>query len=177
MTRGSSARNWWTLMQPGAPRPDPGSLAQLRRAATPAEALILPATFDLAERLGISEGEWEVLGAIAATLSHVRIDVPKQRMAALLGEKVGESHRLSPLRFQKLMQADGWETRMAALRRAIALAEHRGNISDLAESLLDWSEKTRTRWTFAYFGARSLDAMAAPSAAPDPIKPTEEPVS
>lgn len=151
--RAHRARDWWQRMQPEGRLPDAAGLAQLRRATTPAEALVVPATHRLVQRLEMTERDWEALGALAATLAHVRTDEEGVPMATLLGQSRGDAPLLSPLRFQRLMQATSWEERMTALRRAIAVANKRGNVGDLAASLLNWTDATRTRWMFAYFGA------------------------
>ena len=58
---------------------------------------------------------------------------------------------MSALRFQRLMRvADGDLT--DALRRAILMADRRCNVAALGFDLLHWSEKTRSRWCFQYFG-------------------------
>ncbi len=174
-TVGETARRWWRRHQPDAPRPDAAGFAQLRRAVTPVEALMVPATHALdaalAEARPDRSRDWQALGVLAATLAHVRVDAPARRTAAIFGEKRGDRPVLSPLRFQRLLQADGWPARMAAFRRAIAVADGHANVADLADSLLAWTDIARTRWMFAYFGAPSPRA-AEPAA--EPSEPTED---
>jgi CRISPR type I-E-associated protein CasB/Cse2 len=45
---------------------------------------------------------------------------------------------------------------MISFRRAVALAGKRDiDVGDVAESLLDWSDRRRMRWAFDYYGAGS----------------------
>jgi CRISPR system Cascade subunit CasB len=76
----------------------------------------------------------------------------------MLGQ--GERPPMSPLRFKRLLAATEDQDLMAAFRRAIRLAgAHNINVGDVAESILDWSERRRMRWAFDYYGA----GIAAPT--------------
>jgi len=163
---GVVARHWWKDMQPDGNRPDPAALAMLRRASTPVEALMLPATVRLHDLLqeagwsGANKRKW--LGVLAATLAHVRADRPEIPMARLLGPpSPGAAPVLSPLRFQRLMAAEGEEELMIQFRRIVAIADRTANIADLAESILNWDEDRKVRWVFAYWGDRMPGIEAA----------------
>ena len=164
---GVVARHWWKDMQPDGNRPDPAALAMLRRASTPVEALMLPATIRLHDSLqevgwlGESRRKW--LGVLAATLAHVRRDRPDIRMARLLGPPApGAAPILSPLRFQRLMAAEGEEELMIQFRRIVAIADREANIDDLAKSILEWDEDRKVRWVFAYWGGSASGQQSAP---------------
>ena len=140
---------------------DPAALARLRRAASPLEALMVDAAHDLALRLRRGERDWLAIGTLAATLAHVKTH-DRRPVAAIFGEPLSvDSRRVSELRFRRLLQAEDGTERMAALRRAFALTGGRANVADLADSLLYWTERTRTRWLFQYYGATPPQADAA----------------
>lgn len=120
-------------------------VARLRRAG-PVEALVEPEVHDLARALGLRDGAR--LARLVTLLAEVRTHVPQPLMERL----GGPDPALSPLRFQRLMRASAEEL-PGALRRAIGLAERSCNVAALGEDLLFWSERTRVRWTFQYFGA------------------------
>ena len=61
----------------------------------------------------------------------------------------------------KLIRAEEPEL-TAALRRAIGMADGQCNVAALGQDLLDWSERTRMRWCFHYYGAPAPQADAAP---------------
>ena len=152
------ALDWWNALQP-APR------ARLRRATTPLEALMVGASYDLARRLRRDRNDWQALGTLAATLAHVRTHDPRPTatiFGQMSGTGEGARRRVSELRFRRLIQANDWNERMAALRRAIALVDGRGNVVDLASSLLWWNDRTRADWMFAYFGAAAPETLTSP---------------
>lgn len=152
---------------------DRAVFARLRRCATPSEALLEPAAIDLAIRLGLRADadrrfdRAEAVGTVAAALAHVRTHDTEQSFAERLGEKVsGDQRLLSPLRFQRLIQAEPGPRQLDAMRRAIAQAKRRANVGQLGADLFDWSDlfrgdRIRTRWTFHYHGA----GAAAPARA------------
>ncbi len=127
--------------------------ARLRR-ATAVEALAEPAAHALAKALDLkrSARDTEALVRLALVLAWVREHEPgaQQRLAQKFGR--GDPPLLSALRFQRLMCAEGDEI-VTALRRALPLAQYRCNVAALGEDLLYWNDKTRTRWSFDYFGA------------------------
>jgi CRISPR type I-E-associated protein CasB/Cse2 len=166
---GSLAFNWWRALQPQTDqnghitsRGNPGALARLRRASSPVEALAEAEAIHLAAKLDITRSQTDRLayvGALAATLAHVRDNQQGQSMAQMLGP-VGkdESGIMSALRFQRLITARGADDLMRQMRNAVKLLKGRANITDLAASIYWWGDKTRINWTYAYWGA----AFASP---------------
>ena len=166
---GNIALKWWRELQgdPAASEPwkqkdDPGTLARLRRASSPIEALTEEQAMRLAQRLGVKPDRPQQLariGAIAATLAHVKTHDSKQKMAQMLGpDNKGENAAMSALRFQRLMAAKTPEDLMRQMRNAIKLLKGSANVSDIAASITWWNENTRIRWAYDYWGA----SFAAP---------------
>jgi CRISPR system Cascade subunit CasB len=155
-----AAASWWREMQPAHPRGRPGdraALARLRRCATVAEAMQDQATISLFRRSGATgPNDLPSIGLAAAVLAHVRQDQPAQKVARQVGPdspEKPETALLKPLRFRRLMEVTTDDERLTAFRRLIALAGGVLNLTDLADALLDWSERTRRRWVYDYWNA------------------------
>lgn len=153
-TPGQIILGWWShnigAREQAAAR---GLSARLRRAG-PVGVLGEAAVHDLARALHLTDAA--ALIRLVQVLAEVR-DHVGQPLAAVLGQ--GDAPALSALRFQRLMRvADGDLT--DALRRAVAMADRRCNVAALGADLLYWSEKTRSRWCFQYFGARTPDSLS-----------------
>ena len=153
MTRGDICADWWrgalADRNSGAAR---GLAARLRRADA-LGVLAEPAVQALARRLGMGPGDAPRLVGLVQVLADVRADDRASLAQRLAGV-------LSPLRFQRLMRAEGAEF-TTQLRRAILMADRRCDVARLAGDLLawdhpDWGDPARARWCFHYFGA-SLD--------------------
>ncbi len=146
-------RNWWWHeigdRQSSAAR----ALAARLRRATAIEALSEPAVHRLADRLGT--GHPETIHRLVAVLAHLREDG-----ALRLPQRLGALRRDdSPnLRFQQLMRAEG-EALTTALIRALPMVGNACNAGSLGEDLFRWDERTRTRWTFDYFGAQAPESL------------------
>lgn len=155
-------------------RGDPGARAALRRAASPEALLIEEAFHDLLARMreaGYDFAGWPskrylrlalVVGALAERRAD-RADGPP--LAAVLGGKAKPEERLlKPLRFQSLIaaldrEADG--EALTALRRTLKIAADKEiNLYRLVRDLMNWGERTRIDWTFAYFGQSDRPAPA-----------------
>lgn len=128
-----------------------GLAARLRRAG-PVAVLGEAAVHDLARELDLKDAA--VLIRLVQVLAEVR-EHSGQPLAVGLG---GDAPAMSTLRFQRLMRV-GEDDLTDVLRRAIVMADRRCNVAALGEDLLHWSEKTRSRWCFQYFGAAAPDAL------------------
>lgn len=162
MSEGRIIFDWWRKniedRQSGRAR----ALAARLRRAGPVEALAEPEVHDLARALDLRDGAR--LARLVTLLAEVRTHAPQ----TLMGRLGGPDPALSPLRFQRLMRASEEEL-PDALRRAIELAERSCNVATLGEDLLFWSERTRVRWSFQYFGAAaplSLSGVSPSSNSP-----------
>lgn len=150
---------WWaqlTNRDIGRSRAD---LARLRRVSTPVEAVMIPAVQDLHRRL-LAIGhdlsrDVDRLALIALTLAHVKTG-SGPRLAQRMGQ--GEPKALSPLRFDRLIRSTDPAGLTTQLRRALAVVGHGADVAALARDLRWWTDTTRARWCFDYYGA----AHAAP---------------
>lgn len=150
---GKAAFGWWarSLGDDGAGRM---ARARLRRCDTAAEALAVDATHRLHAALGGDlQNRADTLALIAVALANIRTSGTPTAAA-----RMGES--LSALRFQALIRSDA-ATLIRPLRRALAQIDHTANVGRLARDLFYWSDKTRTDWCFAYYGATSPQPVDA----------------
>jgi CRISPR system Cascade subunit CasB len=168
---------WWRSLQPDPPRQqgDRAALAKLRRCARVAEAMQEPAALMLFRRVAATDpGELPAIALAAAVLANIRKDLADAVPGMTTARRVGpdsletpETALLKPLRFRRLMEAEGYDDRLAAFRRLAALAGGILPVRDLAYALLRWSDATRQRWVFDYWH------VAAPSPAPQcPASPS-----
>ena len=165
----SRALGWWRGLQPDPDKKRPGdraALARLRRCATVAEAMQDEATLLLFQAVeATAPADLPGVGLAAAVLAHVREDrrgVPVARLVGPESLERPETALLKPLRFRRVMEADGPDERLAALRRLVALAGGAVPVRDLAAGLLDWTDERRTRWILDYWNT-------LPPAAPDAL--------
>jgi len=144
------AQAWWGRLQPG---PDGkggnrGALARLRRVGRARDALLEREAIQLCRALPTVA--FDVVAITAAVLAHVRADTPGS-VAQRLGTGNGGAPVMSFLRFQRLIQADTEDERLNAFRRAVALADRKVSVLDLADSLLDWTDQRRQGWLYSFF--------------------------
>lgn len=86
------------------------------------------------------------------SVSEVLGDPPSGLLARLLGQKVGERSRLSELRFQRLIRAEGVDERLQQMRRALALLDVPVHPFAVVKAWLDLhNEQGRRRFARAYF--------------------------
>lgn len=168
------AAAWWRRLQPMLangernPTGDRAAMAQLRRCSSVSEAMQIPATIDLFRSLGWHDpANLAKVALTAAVLACVR-DAVRGRFARTIGPNSPsepESALVKPLRFRRLMEAQTDDERLTAFRRAIGLAGGKADPVDLAQALLDWSERRRTEWIFEYWNAadRPIASQAATS--------------
>jgi CRISPR system Cascade subunit CasB len=171
---------WWRALAPDPGRSNPadrsgnrGALARLRRCASVAEAMQQPETIDLF-RVCRAEHERDLVGIalVAATLAHVRKDLPGPPVARMVGPESPdkpEGALLKPLRFRRLLEASEPDDCLAAFRRLMALARGEVNVRDLARALFDWphprrAEQTKRQWILAYWSADPAPLAEAPAA-------------
>ncbi|WP_137130259.1 type I-E CRISPR-associated protein Cse2/CasB [Rhizobium sp. FY34] len=175
---------WWRALYPdetSGRRGDAGARAALRRADSPFQVLLLPAFHKFlallrekgASPAQMSDAHLKRLAVAAAVICESRGDSKggKSFAGALGAAADGERAALSPLRFQALMaamdRADGAE-QMTALRRALAhVKDTPFNVRGFVRDLLTFSNDTRIRWTFDYYGTTREQSPAAPLSEPE----------
>ena len=169
---GFHALGWWRALQPdpGANRPgDRAALARLRRCDTVTQAMQDEAALLLFRAVkATGPDDLPGVGLAAAVLAHVRED-RSGTVARLVGPDSldkPETALLKPLRFRRVMEADGLDERLVAFRRLAAIAGGALPVRDLASALLDWDDRRRTRWVYDYWNAAPPAAPSAPIAAP-----------
>lgn len=154
-----TVRAWWREMQPDTATGAPGNraaAARLRRCATITEAMLEPETMNLLRRLGGDSRDLPKVALLAAVLAGVREDAPGTGVARALGPDDPdhpETAAMSPLRFRRLLEAEGEDERLVVLRRMTAMLGGALDVRDLATSVLRWTERRRIAWTYAYWNA------------------------
>ena len=177
---GSVARRWWWSLQPDAATRRPGeraALSRLRR-ATPLDAVMQEATLRLfgdlrRVRPDLSRDHLPRVATLASLLAQIREDDRRTPFGRAIGRSDfnnADSAALKPLRFERLIVADGEEEIARAFRRAIAILRGRVHVADLARIVFTFDEeKTRRHLAFDYFGA----GFAASGRADAPLADTD----
>ncbi|PZU90339.1 MAG: type I-E CRISPR-associated protein Cse2/CasB [Shinella sp.] len=179
---------WWRTLYPmtTGQRGNAGARAELRRAGTIMEVVMLPAFHDLlhsAQKKGVAVARLgdarirRLALAVAVICERPDGNAGPRSFAQVLGA-VGEGERpaLSPLRFQSLMatlsRGDGDEE-LSALRRALTLVKDSDfNVAGLVRDLIDFTEVRRIRWTFDYYGTTREPVEDAGGDAPSETEET-----
>lgn len=182
----NAALSWWSRLAHPASG-DRASLARLRRARTPLEALGVRAAVELARRVGAAKShipDWRVRAALdlARVLAHVKEHDSRHPMQAAGWKKFagtrGESEAgedrplLSEARFRRLLETGDGEEKVAAFTRLIALMGDRINVQRLADDFLLWNHPTigdqvREQWAFNYYHAFDAAPQAPPTSTED----------
>lgn len=145
---GQIALGWWSAQIANRENPRARALAAKLRRAGAVECLSNPAVHDLAQKLQVGPAQAQRLARLVGLLAEIR-ETDAAPLARLLG---GSEPVLSSLRFQRLMRAEEDEA-TALLRRAIGMADRKCNVAALAGDVWNWSDTTKARWCFQYFGA------------------------
>ena len=174
---GEAAVAWWRRLHTrqdgtGGHR---AAVAQLKRASTPLEAMLVPEAIHLhrsiCEALGrdaLNRSEADGVAVVAAVLARVKPGAPvRTSLAAMLGQ-TSDGRRpgpdgqalLSASRFAALVRADDPGERLRNLRRGIQLAGGRQfDAARFAADQLWWDGDCRRRWVFEYYQeGRSAEA-------------------
>jgi CRISPR system Cascade subunit CasB len=110
---------------------------------------MLPVTLDLCRKLDGAKSDLGKIALIAGVLAHVR-ETANGKFASQLG-RPAERPKMSPLRFQRLIEAATPDEQLTAFRRAIIQNDREANVYDLAESLLHWGDARRQSWLYDYY--------------------------
>jgi CRISPR system Cascade subunit CasB len=138
---------WWRGLDD-----DTGGRAALRRAPDITAVVLQPAFQRLHRRLlsaGWPDRPWhnDRLAIVAGLLVHVR---EHSGQTLPLAASQGDKPVLSPLRFQRLLEAADDEALFTGLRRALPLLQHRTDVHALATDVVNWGDAVRKRWAYAY---------------------------
>lgn len=153
-------RNWWHQRigqrESSAAR---ARAARLNRGDA-IDCLAERAVYDLGTTLGLLR-QPETLLPLVQVLAAVRQDA-----GGPLPRRLGEP--LSPLRFERLIRAEGEEL-AALIRRALPMVDRSCDVGRLGADLLHWTDATRARWAIEYHGGRLPESMPAytDTSAPD----------
>jgi CRISPR system Cascade subunit CasB len=138
---------WWQDL-----KDDTGGRAALRRAPDITAVVMLPAFQRLHRRLlaaGWPDQPWhnDRLAAAAGLLAHVRENSDRSLPQAMSD---GDKPTVSPLRFQRLLEAPDVDAMFSGLRRTLPLIQHRTDVCALATDVVNWGDAVRKRWAYAY---------------------------
>ncbi len=148
---GNICARWWGETLANDRGPARKARAELRRADGPVGALAVAQVHDLNARLCAAghESAPERLALIAVALAHVE-EGQGPRAAQAFG--AGDPPALSAIRFNALIRAHSIRDLWRPLIRALKLVKGQASAAALAEDIHYWSDKTRTRWCFDYYG-------------------------
>ncbi|MCC5993019.1 MAG: type I-E CRISPR-associated protein Cse2/CasB [Rhodobacteraceae bacterium] len=153
--RGATIAQWWRDNLAARDSGRARALAARLRRADMTEALAQAEVHALARRIGLGRHPADAarLARLVQVLAHLREDAG-QSLAARLG---GPDPKLSNLRFQRLLRAEG-DDLTTALRRALPMVDRRCNVARLGQDMLnwdhpEWGDRVRAEWCFDYFGA------------------------
>lgn len=144
---GETLLRWWQELND-----DTGGRAALRRAPDITAVVMQPAFQRLHRRLlaaGWPGQTWadDRLAAAAGLLAHVREHSDRSLPQAMSD---GDKPAVSPLRFQRLLEAPDGEALFNGLRRTLPLIQHRTDVCALATDVVNWGDAVRKRWAYAY---------------------------
>lgn len=145
---GQALEVWWEQL-----RERTGDRAELRRAQTVTDVILLPAFQRACVRFAPffkheREEGWQFrLAAVLGLLAHVRQHNPDQSLAL---QMAGNPPVVSELRFRRLIQRDRSDL-YVSLIRMLRMLGNKANLHDLARSVYFWGETEKRRWAFDYF--------------------------
>jgi len=153
---GKELKTWWQELHGKLDgRPRTGDRAELKRAQTLTDVILLPVFQKACPRFKPyfkDEQDWnnsvDRLAAILGLLAHITTEHPESPMAFQMAGK--PKPKLSELRFRRLIQRDRAEL-YAAMVRVIRLLDNKANLYDLANSIYYWGDSVKRDWAFDYF--------------------------
>lgn len=141
---------WWSGLSDRR-----GDRADLRRTASPDEALFVPAYHHLRGSL-LSAGysvNADALGAVVGLAARVKDNVQcpfAKQMSVPPGK---DRPMVSELRFRRLLETKTQKELYPLLGRVLSLLSGTADLLDLAESIYCWNDSTRKRWAMDYYGS------------------------
>ncbi len=157
---GKVLAEWWRELES-----DRGARAELRRARSPEDAALIPATIDLITRLRATpvaehKGWLARIPAIAGLAAHLDHNAAKEVLALPNREALpkrmasakGDRPRVSELRFRRLLQCSR-DDLYRHMIRILAQLDNKAGLFDLADAIFWWGPRIHKAWAFAYFPA------------------------
>ena len=152
------ARQWWAELNGKTDRrkANRGALANLRRCRKPVDALMVPATFNLMQRL--PKTDKDRVAVLCIVLAHIRDDASPSVARSIGRTSLADedSALLSEGRFRRLLQSEGNQELLANMVRLVRHMKGKVNIADMAETILYWGDRTRQRWAFDYYAVSNV---------------------
>ena len=155
---GKELKAWWEELHGKgkfSENPRTGDRAELKRAKTVTDVILLPAFQKACPRFKPffkDDQDWETsvdrLAAILSLLAHVKEESQDFSVAYQMAGK--PKPKLSELRFRRLIQRDRDQLYLAMIR-VIRKLDHKANLYDLANSVYYWGDKVKRDWAFDYF--------------------------
>ncbi len=149
----AALRDWWSGLDD-----DRGARAELRRAHD-ITAVSLTSAYQRAYRRLRAAG-WDVggasplndrLAAVIGLLAHVKTNSDLSPPLAMSARDAGgDRPHVSPLRFQRLLEAPDLDALFSGLRRTLPLVNHQISITALANDVLFWGDRVKKNWAYAY---------------------------
>jgi len=132
-----------------------GERAELRRCRTITEVIFTPGYHRLRNKLlGTKWHNNEGLAIVAGILAHVKNDEKSIKFVESMArpkEIGGDKARVSGLRFRRLLKCEDYDDRFIHLIRIVNLLDKKVHITDLANNIYWWNERTRKEWAFTYY--------------------------
>lgn len=150
---GKALLDWWEGLED-----DRASRAVLRRAGSLTAVTLTPPYQGLYRRLrgadpagGIRSFHDDRFAAVAGLLAHVERNDERAPAEAMSRRREGEDRpRVSPLRFQRLLEAPDLDALFVGIRRVLPLMDHSVDVLALADDVLHWGDAVKKRWAYAY---------------------------
>lgn len=143
---GEVLQQWWTDLQERN-----GDRAELRRAETVADVILLPAFQRACLRFKPffkEEEHWEArLATVLGLMAHIRHTNPEQALAM---QMAGSPPVVSELRFRRLIQRNRDDLYVSMIR-ILRMLGNKANLHDVANSVYYWGDKVKRDWAFVYF--------------------------
>jgi CRISPR type I-E-associated protein CasB/Cse2 len=152
MSAPDRAADWWRQTKDNR-----ATMAKLRRARSPLEALAVDGFMGLHRRLGGGAEKAVRHAELARVLAHLTKEGHESLPSILGRQNSKDAPRVfSDLRMRRLLQIEPSETAelARALIRIVRMTKGKGdaNPRDLAAAMLYWGDRIKTDWAYAYFG-------------------------
>ncbi len=162
---GQVLAEWWQELESNR-----GARAELRRARSPEDAALIPATIDLITRLRATpvadHNGWlariPAIAGLAAHLDHnaakeVLVPPNREALPRRMASPKGDRPRVSELRFRRLLQYSR-DDLYRPMIRVLAQLDNKAGLYDLADAIFWWGPGIQKAWAFAYFPALKKSA-------------------